>query len=147
MLHGICILIHRIWKNSGRKLPKFIGWFITMNLVNIFWIFFRAINLQDAVKVIKGMLDIKSLMIIVSNPFKILEMTKDYRDLTQGELGNQINFPILILSFLMVIGLKNTICKGRKFNFRFSNSLETVLYFWGGIFLMTRVAEFLYFNF
>ena len=36
MLHGICILIHRVWKNSKRKMNKFIGWFITMNLVNIF---------------------------------------------------------------------------------------------------------------
>ena len=33
MLHGICILIHRIWKNSGRKMNKFVGWLITMNLV------------------------------------------------------------------------------------------------------------------
>ena len=36
MLHGVCILIHRVWKNSRRKLNKLVGWFITMNLVNIF---------------------------------------------------------------------------------------------------------------
>lgn len=41
-LHGICILIHRVWKNSGRRLNKLVGWFITINLVNIFWVFFRA---------------------------------------------------------------------------------------------------------
>ncbi|WP_294665960.1 MBOAT family O-acyltransferase, partial [uncultured Fusobacterium sp.] len=35
-LHGICILIHRVWKNSGRKMNKLLGWFITINLVNIF---------------------------------------------------------------------------------------------------------------
>ena len=63
MLHGICILIHRIWKNTGRKIPKLIGWFITINLVNIFWVFFRAKDLQSAVKVLRGMVDINKLYI------------------------------------------------------------------------------------
>ena len=147
MLHGICILIHRIWKNSGRKMNKFIGWFITMNLVNIFWVFFRAANLHDAIKVIKGMFDINSLMQIVKNPRTILEATKDFRELAKGDLGNELNLFLLIFSFIVVIGLKNSIDKGKNMKFSFVNSIETVLYFWGGVFLMTRVSEFLYFNF
>lgn len=147
MLHGICILIHRIWKNSGRKMNKFVGWFITMNLVNIFWVFFRATNLYDAIKVIKGMLDINSLMQIVKNPRTILEATKDFRELAKGDLGNELNLFLLIFSFIVVIGLKNSIDKGKNMKFSFVNSIETVLYFWGGVFLMTRVSEFLYFNF
>lgn len=147
MLHGICILIHRVWKNSKRKMNKFIGWLITMNLVNIFWVFFRAKDLASAFKVIKGMFDISSLMVIISNPFRILDMTKDYREFAKGDLGNELNLFLLILSFVLVISFKNSLDKGRDFNFRFKDSVETVLYFWGGGFLMTRVAEFLYFNF
>ena len=147
MLHGICILIHRIWKNSGRKMNKFVGWFITMNLVNIFWVFFRATNLHDAIKVIKGMFDINSLMQIVKNPREILEATKDFRELAKGDLGNELNLFLLIFSFVVVIGLKNSLNKGKNMKFSFINSIETVLYFWGGVFLMTRVSEFLYFNF
>lgn len=147
MLHGLCILIHRIWKNSGRKLNKFVGWFITMNLVNIFWVFFRATNLYDAIKVIKGMFDINSLMQIVKNPRTILEATKDFRELAKGDLGNELNLFLLMFSFIVVIGLKNSLDKGKNMKFSFGNSIETVLYFLGGVFLMTRVSEFLYFNF
>ncbi|WP_294725543.1 MBOAT family protein [uncultured Fusobacterium sp.] len=147
MLHGICILIHRIWKNSGRKMNKFIGWFITMNLVNIFWVFFRATNLHDAIKVIKGMFDIESLMQIVKNPRAILEATKDFRELAKGDLENELNLFLLMFSFIVVIGLKNSLDKGKNMKFSFGNSIEAVLYFWGGVFLMTRVSEFLYFNF
>lgn len=147
MLHGICILIHRVWKNSKRKMNKFVGWFITMNLVNIFWVFFRAKDLTSAFKVIKGMFDINSLMVIVSNPFRILDMTKDYREFVKGDLGNELNLFLLVLSFVLVIAFKNSLDKGRDFNFRLRDSVETVFYFWGGVFLMTRVAEFLYFNF
>ena len=147
MLHGICILIHRVWKNSKRKMNKFVGWFITMNLVNIFWVFFRAKDLGSALKVIKGMFDVDSLMIIISNPFRILDMTKDYREFVKGDLGNELNLFLLVLSFVLVIAFKNSLDKGRDFNFRLRDSVETVFYFWGGVFLMTRVAEFLYFNF
>ena len=147
ILHGICILIHRIWKNSGRKMNKFVGWFITMNLVNIFWVFFRATNLYDAIKVIKGMFDISSLMQIFKNPRAILEATKDFRELAKGDLGNELNLFLLMFSFIVVIGLKNSLDKGKNMKFSFVNSIETVLYFWGGVFLMTRVSEFLYFNF
>ena len=147
MLHGICILIHRIWKNSGRKMNKFVGWFITTNLVNIFWIFFRATNLHDAIKVIKGMFDINSLIQIIKNPRAILETTKDFRELAKGDLGNELNLFLLMFSFIVVIGLKNSLAKGKDMKFSFINSIETVLYFWGGVFLMTRVSEFLYFNF
>ena len=42
IVERICILIHRVWKNSERKMNKLLGWFITINLVNIFWVFFRA---------------------------------------------------------------------------------------------------------
>lgn len=146
-LHGICILIHRVWKNSGRKLNKLVGWFITMNLVNIFWVFFRATTVSDAMKVIKGMFDIDSLLKILSNPRQILEMTKVYRELAKGDLGNELNLLFIAFSMFIVFFLKNSLDRGKKFNFKFINSVELVLYFWGGVFLMTRVSEFLYFNF
>ncbi len=65
VLHGICILIHRVWKNSERKMNKLLGWFITINLVNIFWVFFRAETLNTALKVLKEMFSYKSLITIV----------------------------------------------------------------------------------
>lgn len=112
-LHGICILVHRIWKNSGRKMNKLLGWFITINLVNIFWVFFRAETLNGALKVLKGMFDIKGLIYIGTHIRQIVEMTRGYRDLTQGILGNRLNLTGLIISLGIVFLLKNTYEKAK----------------------------------
>ena len=54
-LHGIGIIVHRIWKQLGYAMPALLGWFITFNFINITWVFFRAKEWDDALKVLKGM--------------------------------------------------------------------------------------------
>ena len=41
-LHGVAIVLHRIWKDLGLRMWGWMGWFITFNFVNIAWVFFRA---------------------------------------------------------------------------------------------------------
>lgn len=147
MLHGICILVHRIWKNSGRKMNKFGGWFITINLVNIFWVFFRATNLHDAMKVIKGMFDINSLIYMMTHLDEIRQKTFNFRVLAGGNLGIINNIIILFFSILIVFFFKNSFEKNIKLKFNFINNIEMILYFWIGVFSFTQASEFLYFNF
>ena len=149
MLHGICILIHRIWKNTGKKLPKLIGWFVTINLVNIFWIFFRAENLQSAVKVLKGMADIPNLIYMLTHLGKLKEMTFEFRTFVQNTSSNGTIYTAIILIFSMIVTffLKNSFEKNKKLKFSFINSIETVFYFWFGVFSLIQMSEFLYFNF
>ncbi|WP_459815031.1 MBOAT family O-acyltransferase [Campylobacter concisus] len=54
-LHGVALVIHRIWSELGFKVNKILAWFITFNFVNIAWVFFRAKEWDDAIKVLKGM--------------------------------------------------------------------------------------------
>ena len=54
-LHGMALIIHRIWSNLGFKMNTILAWFITFNFVNIAWVFFRAKEWDDAIKVLKGM--------------------------------------------------------------------------------------------
>jgi D-alanyl-lipoteichoic acid acyltransferase DltB (MBOAT superfamily) len=54
-LHGIALVIHRAWSKSGVKIWDWLAWFITFNFVNIAWVFFRAKEWDDAVKVLSGM--------------------------------------------------------------------------------------------
>lgn len=54
-LHGVAIVIHRIWKDLGFTMWKWLGWFITFNFVNITWIFFRAENLDQAFNILRNM--------------------------------------------------------------------------------------------
>lgn len=147
MLHGICILIHRVWKNSKRKMNKFIGWFITMNLVNIFWVFFRAKDLESAFRVIKGMVDIPNLIYMLTHINEIKEITLNYRQLANDYLGVKINILFLVISIIVSLGLKNSFEKTNKFKSNFIFLIEKMFYITISLLLINRVSTFLYFNF
>lgn len=66
-LHGMALVIQRLWTLSGFSMPRFLAWFITFNFVNVAWVFFRAKDWNDALKVLHGMIDIQN--IIVSQNF------------------------------------------------------------------------------
>lgn len=53
LLHGIGSCLSRGLKNITEKIPKFIRWLYTFIFINITWVFFRAINIGDALKFIK----------------------------------------------------------------------------------------------
>lgn len=147
MLHGICILIHRIWKNSGRKMNKFVGWFITMNLVNIFWVFFRATNMTDAVKVIKGMFDINNLYLPIKlkgllplNFFKYGEY-----NISIMNVGIQILIIFILLTIVFI--QKNSYERLKKFKEKNLNMIITSLFLFISLIYLNKNSEFLYFNF
>jgi D-alanyl-lipoteichoic acid acyltransferase DltB (MBOAT superfamily) len=54
-LHGIAMILHRVWGKMGFRLPVLLAWFVTFNFINITWVFFRAKEWKDAIKVLKGM--------------------------------------------------------------------------------------------
>lgn len=145
-LHGICILIHRVWKNSGRKLNKLVGWFITINLVNIFWVFFRATTVSDAMKVIKGMFDIYSLSFVLKN---LGSETLKYREILAkiSYLGNKVDILFLILAINLVFLFQNSLKNLEKFKYGYLEVVKINVFFWLSIILMNKVSEFLYFNF
>ena len=146
MLHGICILVHRIWKNSGRKMNKFIGWLITMNLVNIFWVFFRAKDLESAMKVIKGMFDIfslKNVALVLKDSRSFFEIVTE---MTNG-LGNFENMIIIPLAFIILFFFKNSLERYKKFKNNLNFYIETIIYFSTSILFLSGISTFLYFNF
>jgi D-alanyl-lipoteichoic acid acyltransferase DltB (MBOAT superfamily) len=60
-LHGSALVIHRVWSRFGFRLYKAAAWLLTFCFVNIAWIFFRAKTMDDALRVLRGMIDIDSL--------------------------------------------------------------------------------------
>lgn len=59
-LHGIAVVIHRVWNGLGMRMPKAVAWLLTFGFINITWVFFRAKTFDDALRVIRGMADIDS---------------------------------------------------------------------------------------
>lgn len=69
-LHGIGLVIHRIWQQLHLPLPKALAWLLTFAFVNVTWVFFRAKTASDALRILHGMVDIRSIYepLIGSNP-------------------------------------------------------------------------------
>lgn len=63
-LHGLALVVHRFWKQLGFTMNRYLAWFITFNFVNIAWVFFRAREWKDAIKVLSGMVDLNAVMIL-----------------------------------------------------------------------------------
>ena len=60
-LHGLGLVVHRIWQQLHLPLPKPIAWLLTFAFVNLTWVFFRAKTGEGALRILGGMVDIQSI--------------------------------------------------------------------------------------
>ncbi|TBW39363.1 MBOAT family protein [Azotobacter chroococcum] len=72
-LHGAALIVHRLWQQLGFRLWKWLAWLVTFNFINITWVFFRAKEMDDALKVLAGMIAFEDVSIkMASIPTKDL---------------------------------------------------------------------------
>ncbi len=62
LLHGIAVIVYRLWSRIGIKLPNWMSLCITFNFINLSWVFFRAKEWKDAIKVLGGMIDFNAVV-------------------------------------------------------------------------------------
>jgi len=146
-LHGSALVINHIWKSFGFSMPKFFAWFITFNFINIAWIFFRAKEWEDALKVLNSMFFGELIL-----PYKIIEKYQFLHSISAGKVFEQIDASAdgilwIIGAFIVVLGFKNS--SYYKINFTPNKINAILMYFFFIISFLhfTRVSEFLYFNF
>jgi len=63
-LHGVALIIQRLWSLLNFKMWKWFSWFLTFNFINIAWVFFRANEWSDAIRILKGMCSYGSINIL-----------------------------------------------------------------------------------
>jgi len=106
---------------------QILAWFLTFNFVTITWVFFRAKNWSDAGKILRAM-----------NPLGVqFEHIEDLR--------NKMLFLILfgIIAFLA----KNSVQLQKEFRPTWKNAAFCLFLVAIGIINLTKVREFIYFNF
>jgi D-alanyl-lipoteichoic acid acyltransferase DltB (MBOAT superfamily) len=54
-LHGVALVLHRIWDKIGFRIPALLGWIMTFIFVNAAWVVFRATSMAEALAVLRGM--------------------------------------------------------------------------------------------
>ena len=149
-LHGLALIIQRLWEKLGFKLWTWLAWLVTFNFVNIAWVFFRAKEWDDATKVLGAMFSLDNVVLKerLSNKLnflseyniqfgEVMKMTHDGSD--------AINW--IIFSFILVLVFKNSIQKISSFQLNYRTVILTSLTLTFGVLSLNKVSEFLYFNF
>lgn len=148
-LHGMALIIQRVWSNLGFKMWTWLAWFITFNFVNIAWIFFRAKEWEDAIKVLKGMVGLTG--IVISDKFsKKLLFLNDY-NFQFGTWLSNINgnnsFTWIGISLIFILLFKNSSQLKSSFrpNIKYFAFVLIILFYTLSSF--NKFSEFIYFNF
>ena len=139
-LHGLALVIHRTWAKLGFRLWTWLAWLITFNFVNIAWVFFRAKEWDDALKVLSGMF---GLTLGLSAYGFGIGLDGFITNLAAGR--SLINS--LAVGFLLILVFKNSIEKVKTFKPNLYQSLFMLSLLIVSILMLSKESEFLYFNF
>jgi len=148
-MHAFAIILHRIWSNTGIKLNNFIAWFLTFNFINLSWVFFRAEQWEDAVKIIKGMFGLSGVVLPIS--FQNIYLLKQNK-IIFGEVFANFNSDTEVILWIAVAFFACLFFKNSNqilFNYKPSGKTLFLIVFIFAISLMhlDKNVEFIYFNF
>jgi alginate O-acetyltransferase complex protein AlgI len=129
-LHGAALVGHRVWSQMGFKMNAIIGGILTFFFVNFSWVFFRAKEWNDAIKVLSGMFSVDSIVI-----------------------ENKVVIAYLIVGMIIVTVFRNsTYYLSREYEMKYFYATVYLFLFSAmqifNIFIQKdKISEFLYFNF
>ncbi len=149
-LHGIALVINRVWHELGFKMNTILAWFITFNFINIGWVFFRAKEFEDALKVLKGMIGITGINLPVAFSSKLSFLSQygiEFGNFMIETGGNKYTPIWLISGMVLVLAFKNSMELVNTFKISYKTVWFSGILFVVGILSMNKVSEFLYFNF
>lgn len=137
-MHGIALIVHRLWMRIGWSMWNWLAWLITFNFINVAWVFFRAHDLKDAIKVLGGMAGINGMALASFNV----------------EIFNEVSssagvFLWISLAFIVVLFFKNSTDRMNESGLTTLTAVfSAILAFFGLIYLsMHETSDFIYFNF
>jgi len=149
-LHGIGVVINHYWKKTKIKISKVLAWFITFNFVNFTFVFFRAHDMSDALKVLKGMggLNGFSLPEMIASKLPVLKKYGlEFQPFMESIKFSWLIFVYIALAFALVLIFKNSVDLIRQHQRSYKTAFYSSLLFFIGVMSMNRTSEFLYFNF
>lgn len=149
-LHGLALCVHRLWKSLNFKMWGWIAWFITFNFVNIAWVFFRAKEWEDAIKVLKGMFGLNGIVLPKFLTDKLSFLSKygvEFGSYLKAIYGDNSTILFLSLGFAISIFCKNTMELKSSFKFNALYGLTMIFAFVYSWIHLSNVSAFLYFNF
>lgn len=155
MLHGIALVINRMFREKINKLHPALSWLMTFAFVNIAWIYFRADSIAQANSLVKEILifEIPSVHWEITDILMIPEIRfgADIISYFIPYMVAYVEKEIVPTAFLLIIfailGMKNTNEKIRDFKPNFKTGMVTMMLLLLSIISLSGVSTFLYFNF
>ncbi|MEN6347918.1 MAG: MBOAT family protein [Syntrophomonas sp.] len=147
-LHGLALVVHRIWQKTNIKMNRILAWLLCFNFVNICWVFFRARSWGDALKVLQGMAGMNG--VVLPQWFAARLGSLYSQGIAFGNLAlENASRSVLVLAacFLIALFTRNSMEMEERFRPNLLHAAFAGLIAIVAILSMTRVSEFLYFNF
>ena len=105
-LHGFALGINRFWQKLGFKMWTWLAWLITFNFVNIVWVFFRAKELEDAIKVLSGMVGFTGIVLkekLLNELSFLTDYGVEFDEVTKHIGGGSDSLKWIIIAFIIVL--------------------------------------------
>ena len=152
LLHGIALVINRVWSKLGFKLWTWLAWLITFNFINIAWVFFRAKEWDDAIRILSGMLGFNGVILpnALGNKLSFLrDFGVDFGGFVFiSSIDTAIRILIIMsIGFIIISVFDNSNQKIKKFQCNQKTILLTAFSLIASLLLLSKKSEFLYFNF
>lgn len=135
LIHGVGSVVQRLWQRLGVSMHRVLGAVLTFLLVNVGWVFFRARSVDDALKVLRGM--------FCSADFS----TSAIETLFPEDVGVFDVVIWLSIASWIVFFTRNAVRRSYDFVPTRANAAGTAVVFVIALLYMSRVSEFIYYNF
>ena len=147
--HGGALVVNHLWKRRKLPMPRIPGWLLTFGFVNVSFVLFRGKSMADALKVLKGMVGMNGVL-PASHPvfaFSDLGRGQFWRDLLASVKGTDMTIWTLVVIMVLTLTLKNStqLEEGFKPTWKTLTFLLVISLY--ALANMSRVSEFLYFQF
>jgi len=149
-LHGLALIIHRLWGKLGIKLWTWLAWFITFNFVNITWVFFRAKEWDDAIKVLYGIIAIDRIELPGFLKSKFIFLSKydmGFKGWLSNISGDYITIIWLFVGFVIILLFDNSVQRLESFKLNYKTLVFSAFLLSVSFLSLQKATEFLYFNF
>jgi alginate O-acetyltransferase complex protein AlgI len=155
LLHGAGLIINQYWKKYWKKKSKIninkqLSWFITFNYINITFVFFRANDWTDAKKVLGGMFDLKNIILPKMLESKLPFLNNygiEFGVWARNINGGMLTIVWIIIGFAIILLFRNSMEKLYSFEMNYKTVFFSSIFFIISVLSLSRVTEFLYFNF
>ncbi|MFD2910394.1 MBOAT family O-acyltransferase [Jeotgalibacillus terrae] len=146
VMHGVASIIYRAWSKGKYRLPRLVALGITFLFVHVAWVYFRAPDLTTANQMVVKMFNFQALD-LPPGLSAVLSSVLNMNFQATPYFFGWSTMLLVMLGYILVFFTKNSIERLEEFKPNVRSGVAVSLIFVASLLYLTRVSEFIYFNF